>query len=215
MKERVCWNERHSTLENAPGGRRPLIWFKCVLLFIDASGAFLFPHLALLFTSPSLSFRAKTVTFSFEDGGKIAPSHTFLPPWCWVMGRLSTFLPLPTALNSSQHAWMTALTDPTCSRTSWSPDLLGGGGLFCCCPGNRCNTASELRNFLWQCGECGKGGDCHERSNKEIYLREAIIWKVTYKGRREKDISNADFIFNLWQMKLLKLKLLHVVRQLD
>lgn len=104
----------------------------CCFLQMQNSGG-VFPASTRLFfsTSTSSNFRARTVACSFEDGGKIAPSHTFLPPWCWVMGRLSTFIPLLTALNSSQHARMTVLTDPTCSRTSPSPDLRGGGSLFC------------------------------------------------------------------------------------
>ncbi len=110
----------------------PFIGIKRRLLFIDAKQFFFSASTRLFFsTSTSSSFRARTVACSFEDGGKIAPSHTFLPPWCWVMGRLSTFIPLLAALNSSQHAQMTVLTDPTCSRTSPFSDLRGGGSLFC------------------------------------------------------------------------------------
>lgn len=109
----------------------PFIGIKRGLLFIDAKQCFFFLPPPDSSTSTSSSFRARTVACSFEDGGKIAPSHTFLPPWCWVMGRLSTFIPLLAALNSSQHAWMTVLTDPTCSRTSPFSDLHWGGSLFC------------------------------------------------------------------------------------
>lgn len=118
--------------------------------------------------------RARTIACSFEDGDKIAPSHTFLPPWCWVMGRLSTFIPLLRLLTApSMHGWQRWQIRHALERHH--PQIYMEAAACFVDPLPWQHVQHCEQNFLSQSVECGKGaghknGDAHKKSSWDVYL---------------------------------------------